>query len=263
MQTLLLAVGIAQYQSDKITDLSVCHQDAQAMVAAFKRLAGGSLQHRLLINEQATKEQIRAGIRWLAETARQGDLAIFYYSGHGASDRDDTGDEPDAAEEFLCPYDCGVAPGMAGFIRDDELHTWLSAVSQKTERFALILDACHSGTATMAPTTATPKEIPPAVARALLGAQPPPLGAVAQPSVRGQLLLAGCQDEERSYILEGGANSLLTSCLLQALEQPEITTFQELYAHVVPLVVEQSERKGLQQTPRLADGTDGQLTFRG
>src|SRR6185369_7927408 len=143
--------------------------DAQAVVTAFKRMIDDQLQYHLLLNEQATKQQIHESIQWLAETAKQGDLAVFYYSGHGASDKDDGSDEPDGAEEFICPYDCGVQPGLASFIRDDELHQWLSAVRQKTDRLAIIFDSCHSGTAVMAPQKATPKEIPPAIVRTLIG----------------------------------------------------------------------------------------------
>ncbi len=263
MRTALLSVGISLYQSDKIRDLSVCHQDAQAVVAAFKRIAGDQLHHRLLLNEQATKQQIREGIQWLALTAKKGDLAVFYYSGHGASDKDDEHEEPDPADEFICPYDCGVQPGMASFIRDDELHEWLSAVSQKTDSLAVIFDSCHSGTAIMAPQGAIAKEIPPAIVRTLIGDdKPPKRGSPPPKKVPGQLLLAGCQDDERSYILRNAPNSLLTTCLLQALEKPEITTFQELYQQVSPLVVDRIEREGLQQTPNLVDGTDGKLAFR-
>jgi hypothetical protein len=263
MQTVLLSVGISQYQSDKISDLTVCHQDAQAVVTTFKHMMGVQLQHRLLLNEQATKQQIHEGIQWLAETAKQGDLAVFYYSGHGASDKDDGSDEPDGAEEFTCPYDCGVQPGLASFIRDDELHQWLSAVRQKTDRLAIIFDSCHSGTAVMAPQKAIPKEIPPAIVRVLIGDdKPPKQGTAITEQVPGQLLFAGCQDNELSYILKNAPNSLLTTYLLQMLEKPEITTFQELYQQVSQLVVDRIEQIGLQQTPRIVDGTGGKLAFR-
>jgi uncharacterized caspase-like protein len=264
MQTVLLAVGISQYQSDKIKDLTVCDKDAQAIAAAFGRIAGSSLKQRLLLDAQATKQAIREGVEWLAKTAGKGDLAIFYYSGHGASDPDNTSDEePDRKDEFLCPHDCGSVPGMATFIRDDELHEWLAAVSEKTNHVAVILDSCHSGTAIMAPQTAIPKEIPPSVVRALIGgdrsARPK---ASSVPGVSGQVLLAGCQDDERSFILKNAPNSVFTTSLLQALEDPIVTTFQGLYEQVSTKVVTQVERLGLQQNPNLLDGTDGAVAFR-
>ena len=263
MQTVLLSVGISQYQSDKISDLTVCHQDAQAVVGAFKRMMRDQLQHRLLIDKQATKQQIQEGIEWLAETAKPGDLAVFYYSGHGASDKDDGSDETDGIEEFICPYDCGMQPGIASFIRDDELGRWLSAVRHKTDRLAIIFDSCHSGTAVMAAQKATPKEIPPAIVRVLIGDdKPPKQGIATTEQVPGQLLLAGCHDNELSYILRNASNSLLTTYLLQLLEKPEITTFQELYKHVSQQVVGRIEQMGLQQTPRIVDGTGGKLAFR-
>jgi hypothetical protein len=264
MQTVLLAVGISQYQSDAIKDLTVCDKDAQAVAAAFGRIAGSGLQQRLLLNDQATKQGIQKGIEWLAKTAGNGDLAIFYYSGHGASDPDNTNDEePDRKDEFLCPHDCGSEPGMATFIRDDELREWLAAVSKKTDRVAVILDSCHSGTATMAPQTAIPKEIPPHVVRALIGGDRSPRPkAPSVPGLSGQVLLAGCQDDERSFILKNAPNSVFTVFLLQALEDPTITTFQALYEQASTKVIEQVEKLGLQQNPNLLDGTDGAVAFR-
>jgi hypothetical protein len=264
MQTVLLAVGISQYQSDKIKDLTVCDKDAQAIAAAFGRIAGDGLQQRLLLNEQATKQGIREGIEWLAKNTRKGDLAVFFYSGHGASNPDnDNDEEPDRSDEFLCPHDCGAEPGMATFIRDDELREWLSAVGKKTDRVAIILDSCHSGTATMAPQTAIPKEVPPAVVRAIIGNDRSPRPkAPPEPGVSGQVLLAGCQDDERSFIMRNAPTSVFTSCLLQALENPAITTFQALYEQASALVVAQVEQLGLQQNPNLLDGTGGSVAFR-
>lgn len=263
MKTVLLAVGISQYQSEQINDLSVCDRDAQAIAAAFQAIAGAALEQRVLLNQQATKQGIQAGIAWLAATARKGDLAIFYYSGHGASNPDLDGDDDDGNDEFLCPHDCGVEPGLASFIRDDELRGWLRAVGKKTDRVAVILDSCHSGTAAMAPQRATAKEIPPEVVQALIGSERAPKGKrAAAPQVKGQLLLAGCQDNEQSYILTGAPNSAFTAQLLAALRDQAITSFQALYTQVAPHVAEQIGRLALRQNPNIVDGTGGALVFR-
>jgi uncharacterized caspase-like protein len=263
MKTVLLAVGISHYQSEQINDLSVCDKDAQAVAAAFQAIAGDALEQRLLLDQQATKQGIQAGIDWLATTARKGDLAIFYYSGHGASNPDRDGDDADGNDEFLCPHDCGTAPGLTTFIRDDELRGWLRAVGKKTNRVVVILDSCHSGTAAMAPQRAIAKELPPGVVQALIGDERAPKGKrAADPKVKGLLLLAGCQDSEQSYILTGAPNSAFTAQLLAALRDRALTTFQALYTAVAPQIAEQIGRLGLRQNPNIVDGTDGALAFR-
>jgi hypothetical protein len=119
MKIVMLAVGISQYASPEVDDLTVCHDDATKMVAAFRALAPTAFAEHVLLNDQATKANIAAGIGWLAQNVGADDLAVFYYSGHGASFADDGSDEADQREEFLCPHDCGLSTGVGTFIRDD------------------------------------------------------------------------------------------------------------------------------------------------
>lgn len=264
MRTVLLAVGISNYRHRDITDLLVCHEDARAVAAAFAQIAGADHEQRVLLDKQATKQAIADGIAWLAETAREDDLAIVYFSGHGASYPDLNSDgEEDYNDELLCPYDSGSIASLASFILDDELHEWLAPLSRRTERVALIFDSCHSGSALMAPRRAIAKQLPPVVALALGGGEPVPKrkrSGGRQP--KGQLLLAGCQDNEESYILEGAPHSAFTAQLLAALGDPAVDTFQALYERICPALVRELEPHGLVQNPMLTDGTDGALRFR-
>jgi hypothetical protein len=100
-----------------------------------------------LLGRAATKQAIRDAITvWLAARARPGDLAIFYFAGHGSQVFDLDGDEPDGLDETLAPAD--VLPlSSANDIRDDELRDWLATVRTDV---VVILDSCHSGTATRA-----------------------------------------------------------------------------------------------------------------
>ncbi len=263
MKIAMLAVGISQYASPEIDDLTVCHDDAAKMVAAFRALAPATFVERILLNEQATKASIAAAIAWLAESVGAADLAVFYYSGHGASFEDDGSDEADKAEEFLCPHDCGLTTGVETFIRDDELRQWLSAVSAKTTRLVTILDSCHSGTATMASSVAIAKEIPSAVVSRLIGAdRRPKLPKSGEGPIPGQILLAGCQDSEQAFILIGAENSLFTTELIKGLQNPTITTFQDLFAYARAAIEDQADAAGIVQNPNLVDGSASPLAFR-
>lgn len=100
-----------------------------------------------LLGREATKEALREAITvWLAGRAGPGDLAIFYFAGHGSQVYDLDGDEPDGLDETLAPVD--VLPlSSANDIRDDEFRAWLSTIRTDV---VVILDSCHSGTATRA-----------------------------------------------------------------------------------------------------------------
>lgn len=264
MKTVMLAVGISDYANPQIDDLTVCHDDARRMAEAWQAAAGGAFESKLIINGEATKQGIADGVRWLAETAGTGDLALFYYSGHGAWFPDTSGDEKDGKDEFLCPHDCGMEQGYESFIRDDELKEWLAAVSAKTDRVVLIFDACHSGTANQAPVEATAKEIPIDVMRGLLKDAPRPPSAPADAeAVANQVLLAGCEDYQQSFILNGHEHSLFTAALLAALEDSSITTVQALFRAAAQTAQDQTDLAGVNQSPKLSDGSGGELAFRG
>ncbi|MFO0819482.1 MAG: caspase family protein [Pirellulales bacterium] len=103
----------------------------------------------ILIDSQATLEAVRAEFNRLRSAAGPGDVVVFHYAGHGTSIPDDNGDElvaepGDVMDEALCLYDCG--PDMKRALRDDELGQLLD--QQQAERVVVILDCCHSGTAT-------------------------------------------------------------------------------------------------------------------
>ena len=264
MKTVLLAVGISHYANAEIPDLTVCHDDATKIAAQFRDMAQDNFAELVLLNNQATKANIYSGVAWLAQNVAAGDLAVFYYSGHGASFDDDSGDEADQREEFLCPHDCGVSAGIGTFIRDDEIKHWLSVVSAKTERVLCIFDSCHSGSATMAAGTgAIAKEVPSDVVRRIIGDdRPPPTAPASATSVPNQILLAGCQDYEQSFILPGQENSLFTTALLQGLADPSITTVQALFEFTRAAVEEQIDIAGIQQHPNIVDGSSGEWVFR-
>lgn len=74
---------------------------------------------------------------WFFEHAQQS--LLVYYTGHGASVKDDDGDEADGMDEALVFDD-------KGFVRDDELLT--CAQDRKTNddlHVVLLSDCCHSG----------------------------------------------------------------------------------------------------------------------
>lgn len=89
---------------------------------------------RLFLDEDAKKESVKDAIR---NGVKNGELFIFYYSGHGGSEAfPDTGiEEDDGMDEFYCLYDT--------YMRDNEM--W-DMISKSNGRIWLVNDCCHSGT---------------------------------------------------------------------------------------------------------------------
>ena len=114
---------------------------------------------------QATGHNIRQAVKdWLIGQTGKGDRVWLYFSGHGAYYPDLDGDEekPDAqagipVDETILPYDADLLtvatvgkslpiPLTTGHITDDEIHSWLQQLPGR--EISVMLDSCHSGTAT-------------------------------------------------------------------------------------------------------------------
>ena len=133
-------------------------------------LVSAALQHHgfleenilTLRDERATKDGILGALGSLIDRAGPGDIAVFYYAGHGHQITDDEANEEiDGYDEVLVPYgapdhsaaDKEVQAAYDGgyHIRDDTLGVLLDRLNAKVGpdgNVAVFLDACYSGTGT-------------------------------------------------------------------------------------------------------------------
>lgn len=135
-----LLVGINDYGSKQL-NLRGCVNDVMKMkelLAGFYDFAAEDL--RLLLNRDATKKNIVAGLKWLAQGGSATAVRVFHYAGHGYSVPDRSGDEEDGADEALVPHDFQ----QNGFLIDDALRK-LYRLFPKNANLTLIMDCCHSG----------------------------------------------------------------------------------------------------------------------
>ncbi|MDO8969523.1 MAG: caspase family protein [Saprospiraceae bacterium] len=123
-----LVVGVASY--DHMPALRYTDDDAYRFYAFLKSLEGGALpdeQVRVLIDEEASRENVLSNMDELFGMAGPNDLIIFYFSGHGLNG------------SFL-PIDFD---GFNNKIAHEEI---AAAFNKSKARFKLCLaDACHSG----------------------------------------------------------------------------------------------------------------------
>ncbi len=264
-RVVVLSIGIGRYQHPKVNPLALTHADALAMSQLFSGVGSSEPVVKLLLDEQATKAGFKAGIDWLAETAGPDDVAIWYYSGHGARYAAPTDDDPGAFDEFLCPYDVGMTPGQASFLRDKEIKEWIKAITARTKNLAVIFDCCHSGDAVQLG-EATAKELERGLVEEMLagyqrGDEPAGMISTRGP-LDGHMLLAAAQPHQSSYEIRGMQNGLFTTYLLQGMQNPEVTTFYGLFKVAADGVNADAAKYRLQQTPQLMQRIQGDLTFR-
>jgi hypothetical protein len=145
-----LLVGINDYKSSMISDLSGCVNDVEMMRTLLMTKFEFPGDHiRMITNENATHEGIVDALEeHLIGNAGPNDIVVFHYSGHGSQMPDNNDDETDGFDETLVPHDS--RQGGVYDISDDEINGLLKTLSAITPNVTFIFDACHSGTAVRA-----------------------------------------------------------------------------------------------------------------
>ncbi|BCA53319.1 hypothetical protein W02_04590 [Nitrospira sp. KM1] len=139
-----LLIGINNYRA--VPKLQGSLNDVETMKQVLMTRWGfPEVNIRTLTDEQATREGMLAALSRLVDDTGPDDIVYIHYSGHGSQVEDLNGDEPDdRLDETLVPQDGRT--GSVPDITDDELEALLSRLT--TPHAFVVLDSCHSGTAT-------------------------------------------------------------------------------------------------------------------
>jgi metacaspase-1 len=198
-----LLVGVASYT--RVSRLPECVlNDARDLATLLQSPArGGYLDTNveLLLDQDATAERFRHGLRRLAEEARPDDTVVVFFSGHGLRRAD--GDHPEA---YLLPIDYDSRDLARTALSATELTRFLAAIRAK--RLVVLLDACHAaGAAQLKSGNAT------AIFKS--GLDDKTYEALGRGA--GRVVIASSRADELSCVLPGMKNSLFTAYLLEAL----------------------------------------------
>ena len=252
-----LIVGINQWVYPRMPPLEGCVNDALLMASVLKsRFEMDDEQLVVLTDQTATRAGITAAFRThLIDRAKQWRAALsdesppaflFHFAGHGSRATDPTGTQADGLDETICPYDCRT-PGVSD-IRDWEIDGWLRELSAASSNVTIVLDCCHSGSATRDtegtarkadPDLRPPTEVGPLVSR------PEQVQWPTKPGTRSTaaqyVLLAACRNFEfaKEYEVEddeglrkhGAFTYFLAQELMQLPEDSELS-YGELYERV-------------------------------
>jgi hypothetical protein len=156
---LALIVGVGQYKNEAVPDLEGPPNDAKRFYNLLTQKNGYGFPAEnvcLLLDEEATTAHFRQAFdKVLVERARENDVAVVFYAGHGSQAPDKNGDEADNFDETIMFHDARTN-GIRDML-DDEFNQLLARLNKKTRRITVILDSCNSGTATRGPDASTVK----------------------------------------------------------------------------------------------------------
>jgi len=145
-----LLVGINEYHPKAgVKPLKGCVNDVDAMeeflTEGFEHLEPNV---KRLVDKQATRENLIKAFQDHLGNADEGDIALFYYSGHGSyentSPEFETYDSKNQNETLVC-YDSRLTGHFD--LADKEIAVLLSRLNSSAQK-VLILDSCHSGSIT-------------------------------------------------------------------------------------------------------------------
>lgn len=248
-----LCVGINDYPFGEANDLRGCVNDANDWANLLKSHFDFTDINQLL-NDDATKINIVAGLKALLTGVKAGDVLVFTNASHGTYLADTDGDEP-KYDEAICPYDTD-----SNLLIDDELRELFKNIP-KDVRLTVISDSCHSGSVTrlvaneyrrsrqLKPTVFGRIELSPTQLRAARGTS-----EKYPESGMKEILLSGCKSNQTSadaYI----ANDYHGAMSYYAINAITAANYKISYADLCNTLVSTLEDENYDQVPQL-EGTD-------
>ena len=140
----ILAVGINEYKNPAY-NLNYAQPDAKSFVDKVIEKGNKmfkSVRKTEIYDTEATKENILKAFESIISQAKQEDVFVFYYAGHGTLDEDNN------SEYYLVPTNITKLYGDPQQLQEkgisaSELKTYLAQV--KSQKQLILMDACHSG----------------------------------------------------------------------------------------------------------------------
>jgi hypothetical protein len=276
-----LLIGINEYQY--VPSLHGCVNDIEAVAAVLteRHAFDPANMAQLITAADTTRAGILAGLQRLVEETDEGDVCVVYYSGHGSQapdPADDADEEDDGLDETIVPSDSGRDDHEVRDIVDDELHSYIAALAERTPYTTFVFDSCHSGSvdrellmlAEVEPLEAqpVPRAIPAATkapaerslfpsAAAASAGSPSPSATGLMP--RGDyLMIGGCLDPQTSKetAIDGKTHGVLTYYLTKELrDAPADASLESVFTRAA----EQVKATVKEQDPVL-EGPDGSTT---
>lgn len=212
-----LTSGINDYGGDG--DLQYAAGDSIRLSKVLEKHSSNIRLVDNLTDSTATHTNIIKKIKEISRYLKTNDTLLFTYSGHGTQIQDKNGDEEDGLDEVLCTYGFDWEYNL---LSDDTIAD-LSTYIPSNCGFEIILDCCHSGTASKGVNKYIRSLKNPKANDVELNVKIK--SSVSKPQNKNIVLWSGCKDNEYSYedYFEniGTGSGLLTYYFIEALESNE------------------------------------------
>jgi hypothetical protein len=200
----LLPVGVSKYADDKVTQLQFAHQDAEELarsIAAQGLFNKVTICPKVLVNEEATKSKILAGLAKLLNEVHEHDLAVVVLCGHGKQ-------HPNSEHYYFIPHDYNASEELAATALS--WHALSEYLASMPCPVVVILDTCHSGAAGMGISRGDAQE-------ELTKAIDQAMGEFAK-AKRGMMILAACLAHQQAWEkTDTGGHGVFSMALLECI----------------------------------------------
>lgn len=190
-------------------------------------------QIHTLPEKEATHDGIIAAFRkYLITDAEEGDVCLFFFSGHGTQINNTASPEADKLDEALVPIDVKrpvTEKKDVKEIRDKELARLFNEALSKGVRLVIIIDSCHSGSIARGVNAAKVKKID-ALMTVDLAVPPDPPSPIdpknkegKSPEERGALVMAAALYDESAeeHLYDGVYRGDFCKALLDVLRESD------------------------------------------
>lgn len=146
-----LLVGVNQYRFPT-NPLFGCRNDIELALELLRGRVASGLREAVLLDDQARRDAVIEGFRDHLSQAKQGDVALFWYAGHGSQQPVPAELwylEPTGLNQTIVCSDSRTkgVPDLA----DKELSALIDRVARGGAHTVVVLDCCHSGGGTREP----------------------------------------------------------------------------------------------------------------
>jgi uncharacterized caspase-like protein len=202
---LVLAVGVSTYANHPGLQLRYAAKDAEDLLLRLAKQEGGlyrSVDTLPLLEDDATRQQVNSGLRWLKHEADRGDVAMVFFSGHGHMQE---------GKYYFLPHDVDASTqddlSFTGFDQD-RIVEGLREVREKGAKVLVFFDTCHSGNVVGGGEQVASRGLPPDIDR---------IAAELAAAENGVVVFTSSSGAELSYEGDEWSNGAFTTALLEAL----------------------------------------------
>lgn len=144
----LIAVGVNEYQDVNVNKLNYAENDASDIVDSFRSVYADKLVLATHLGVNATRSDILKSVNDIERKAKDDDLIVFYYAGHGFIDsstvlKNTAPSKYSGGSRYILPYDADLNSLPKTSLALDEIKSIFNSAKTKASPL-IIVDSCYT-----------------------------------------------------------------------------------------------------------------------